>query len=57
MHPEYPMVDEAYMAWARSRKLPVRPWTVNETDDMRRMIALGVDAIITDAPDVARRLL
>jgi len=57
MHPEYPMVDEGYMAWARSRKLPVRPWTVNEEADMRRLIALGVDAIITDVPDVARRLL
>ncbi len=57
IHPEYPMVDEAYMAWAHRRRLPVRPWTVNEEADMRRLIALGVDALITDAPDVARRLL
>ncbi len=57
IHPEHPMVDEAYMAWARRRRLPVRPWTVNEEADMRRLIALGVDAIITDVPDVARRLL
>ncbi len=57
MHPEHPMVDEAYMAWARTRKLPIRPWTVNEEADMRRLIALGVDAIITDLPDVTRRLL
>jgi glycerophosphoryl diester phosphodiesterase len=57
IHPEYPMVDEAYMAWARQRRAPVRPWTVNEEADMRRLIALGVDALITDAPDVARRLV
>lgn len=57
IHPEHPMVDAAYMAWARSRKLPVRPWTVNEAADMRRLIALGVDAIITDVPDVVRGLL
>lgn len=57
VHPEFPMVDEAYMAWAARRKLPVRPWTVNETADMQRMIALGVDAIITDVPDVALALL
>lgn len=53
VHPELPMVDAAYMAWARKRKIPVRPWTVNEEADIRRMIELGVDAIITDVPDVA----
>jgi glycerophosphoryl diester phosphodiesterase len=57
LHPEFPMVDEAYMALARQRKMPVRPWTVNEEADMRRMIALGVDTIITDVPDVARKLV
>jgi glycerophosphoryl diester phosphodiesterase len=57
VHPEFPMVDEAYMAWAVKRKMPVRPWTVNEVADMQRMIALGVDSIITDVPDVALALL
>lgn len=56
IHPEHPMVDEAYMAWARRRGMAVRPWTVNEEADMRRLIALGVDALITDVPDVARRI-
>jgi glycerophosphoryl diester phosphodiesterase len=27
-------------------------WTVNEPEDMRRMIDLGVDAIMTDYGDV-----
>ena len=57
IHPEYPMVDAAYMAWARQRKLPVRSWTVNEAADIRRMIELGVDAIITDVPDAVLALL
>jgi glycerophosphoryl diester phosphodiesterase len=57
IHPEFPMVDEAYMAWAKARRLPVRVWTVNEAADMRRMIALGVDTIITDAPDQLKALL
>lgn len=29
----------------------VVPWTVNEREPMRRLIALGVDGIITDYPD------
>lgn len=37
--------------------MPMRVWIVNAEADMRRMIALGVDAIITDVPDVARKLL
>ena len=57
IHPEYPMVDAGYMAWAHQRKIPVRPWTVNEAPDIRRMIELGVDAIISDVPDVVLRLL
>src|SRR5207249_1930815 len=30
-------------------------WTVNEDDEMRRLVALGVDGICTNYPDVARR--
>jgi glycerophosphoryl diester phosphodiesterase len=29
-------------------------WTVNQPDDMRRMIEMGVDAIMTDHADVLR---
>lgn len=32
------------------------PWTVNRTGDMRRLLELGVDGIITDYPDSARIL-
>ena len=35
--------------------LPVRVWTVNDETDLRRMIELGVDAIITDVPEVAKQ--
>lgn len=51
LHPEMPMVTEAYMAEARKLKMPVRVWTVNEPEDMQRMADLGVDTIITDYPD------
>jgi glycerophosphoryl diester phosphodiesterase len=57
LHPEFVMVDEQYMAGARKRGMPVRPWTVNEEADMRRLRDLGVDAIITDWPDRLKALL
>jgi glycerophosphoryl diester phosphodiesterase len=57
LHPDVKMVDAAYMARARKRRMPVRVWTVNEEEEMRRMIELGVDAIITDAPEQLKALL
>ena len=53
LHPERNMIDAAYVASARKRGLPVRVWTVNEQDEMRRLAGLGVDAIVTDVPDIA----
>ncbi len=38
-------------AQAKSYGLLVIPWTVNEPQDMRVLIALGVDGLITDYPD------
>jgi glycerophosphoryl diester phosphodiesterase len=37
--------------------MTVNVWTVNDEDEMRRLGATGVDAVITDVPDVARRVL
>ena len=44
------------LAGAHDAGLLVIPWTVNEPDDMRSLLALGVDGIITDRPDLARDL-
>ncbi len=57
LHPETGMVDARYMAAAQRRKMPVRVWTVNEAEDMRRLAGLGVDAVISDIPDVALAVL
>ncbi len=39
------------------RGIRVNPWTVDSEDAMQRCIEAGVDALITDLPDVARRLV
>lgn len=36
--------------------MKVIPWTVNETDDMRRLKAWGVDGIITDYPNRTKEI-
>jgi glycerophosphoryl diester phosphodiesterase len=38
---------------AREYGLRIDVWTVNEPDDIRALAAAGVDALITDTPDVA----
>lgn len=53
LHPGMSMVTSSYMAKAQRRGLPVRVWTVNDEADMIRLASLGVDALITDVPDVA----
>ncbi|HET8882906.1 MAG TPA: glycerophosphodiester phosphodiesterase family protein [Solimonas sp.] len=46
-------VDEKLIDDAHERGLQLYVYTVNEIDEMRRMIALGVDGIFTDYPDRA----
>ena len=47
-----PLVDEAHELGLR-----VIPWTVNEPDDIRAMIELGVDGIISDRPDLVLEMV
>jgi glycerophosphoryl diester phosphodiesterase len=42
---------------AHALGLKVLPWTVNERSDMRSLIELGVDGIITDYPDRLREVM
>ncbi len=52
LHPQSPLVTEEMMQMARDRKMAVNAWTVNVIDEARHLAALGVDALITDIPDV-----
>lgn len=48
---------EASVARAHELGMAVNVWTVNGENEIRRLAAAGVDAVITDVPDVARRVL
>ena len=51
--PEYSGLSAAEVDQAHRLNLAVVPWTVNKVADMRRLLALGVDGLITDEPDTA----
>ncbi|MGD2294907.1 MAG: glycerophosphodiester phosphodiesterase family protein [Candidatus Aminicenantes bacterium] len=44
------VVDPDFVAEARERNKEIHVWTVDETDEMKRLIELGVDGIITNRP-------
>jgi glycerophosphoryl diester phosphodiesterase len=51
--PWHEHVDAGMVAAARERGLAVRPWTADAPEDIERLVALGVEAVITNVPDVA----
>jgi glycerophosphoryl diester phosphodiesterase len=55
--PAHGDLTQASLAEAHGLGLRVIPWTVNRADDMRRLIGWGVDGLITDRPDIARRIM
>ena len=57
VHPEFHMVSAAYLRWARRRSYRVNVWTPDEASDLQRLLALQVDSIITNRPDVLVGLL
>lgn len=49
--PEHVQVTDSLLSWAGEKEMLVIPWTVNEPEDMSRLIDMGVDGLITDYPD------
>jgi glycerophosphoryl diester phosphodiesterase len=47
---ELTVVDERFVERAHDAGLAVHVWTINDTDEMRRLVDLGVDGVISDRP-------
>jgi glycerophosphoryl diester phosphodiesterase len=51
------LASPAALAAAHARGAPVLVWTVNEPELVERFVALGADAIVSDDPEMVRRVL
>ncbi len=57
LHPNYKMINDEYMEWAKTKGFRVNVWTVNDPVIMEEMLDMGVDGIITDYPDLLHEIL
>ncbi len=51
MHPNYLSLTDENTAEIHEKGIGINTWTVNEEADMRRMLKLGVNAVITNFPN------
>jgi glycerophosphoryl diester phosphodiesterase len=51
------VLTPSFVANSKEHNVRVYPWTINSEEDMRRMIDLGVDGLITDYPSLAMEII
>ena len=54
---EINLVNKSIIRRAHRRNIAVQYWTINDADDMRTLIELGCDCIMTDNPALLREVL
>ena len=57
VHPSNDIVTPKWVATAHEAELTVNVWTVDDPKRIIELAAMGVDAVITNVPDVARKAL
>ena len=57
LHPYDAMVDAALVRRAHEAGLHVHVWVVDDPERMSELIEMGVDGLITNVPDVARKVV
>ena len=56
-HRGIPLVTPRFVRAAQARGVRVDVWTINQADEMRRLLDLGVDVIMTDRPGMLAEVL
>lgn len=49
--PDFNLINQDSVRRLQSKGIQVIPWTVNEVEDIKRVLSFGVDGIISDYPD------
>jgi glycerophosphoryl diester phosphodiesterase len=57
INPYFGLVNASMVDSAHAAGLKVGPWTVNDEATLAHLVDIGVDAVITDHPDLARRVV
>ncbi|HSS11265.1 MAG TPA: glycerophosphodiester phosphodiesterase [Acidimicrobiales bacterium] len=57
LHPHHNAVTRELVTMAHQAGVAINTWTVDEADRMRALASAGVDAIITNRPDLAKAVL
>ncbi len=57
LHPHYMYVTKLYVERAHRAGIQVNPWTIDKELTAKRLIAFGVDGLITDTPDLMNKIL
>lgn len=52
-----PLVDRRFLRRAHRLGVPVHVWTIDDPEEMSRLLNLGVDGIMTDRPAVLKQVL
>ena len=52
--PKFQYVDEEMVSRAHKNNLSIIPWSINNKKDAEKIIALHVDGIVTDKPDLLK---
>jgi glycerophosphoryl diester phosphodiesterase len=57
LSPDYSLVDKSLVDRAHLLRLSIIPWTVDNANDMRTLIAEGIDGMITNYPATLRAVM
>ncbi|MGB2896920.1 MAG: glycerophosphodiester phosphodiesterase family protein [Anaerolineales bacterium] len=57
VHPEVSLVNQGTVNKHHDAGQKVNVWTVNDETEMMKLLSMGVDGLITDAPDIAKKVI
>ncbi len=57
LHPHQMFVTKELIEKAHENGIMINPWTVNKEKDIKKLVEMGVDGVITDVPNIAKKII